>query len=225
MHKTFRCPKHNALGGAPDGQDRLFIHRLYTMSTRKTSKGPKPNPLTQSNRVRKNGEAQFERIQTILNQERSGRQARREFPPEVANKINALSGNERDQRAKEEINALLKKRQKTEKNNTRVGTKRKITPSPTHTDYSTNEGEWEEPTLPKKESFRERVVKEQGHKRNSIIFKLTRNTLGIVHVSGTKRPKNVTRREQKRNPPRNQKSVLWERLKICGRNLWMKIQN
>jgi hypothetical protein len=191
------------------------------MSTRKTSKGPKPNPLTQSNRVRKNGEAQFERIQTILNQERSGRQARREFPPEVANKINALSGIERDQRAKEEINALLKKRQKTEKNNTRAGTKRKITPSPTHTDYSTNEGEWEEPKPEKIQSFRERVVKDQGHKRNSIIFKLTRNTLG-------NRSRERNEETKKRHPKRAKtQSAPEPEVGPLGKikNLWEKLMD
>jgi hypothetical protein len=180
------------------------------MSTRKTSKGPKPNPLTQSNRVRKNGEAQFERIQTILNQEHSGRQSLRVFPPKVAKKINALSSHERRERVKEEINALLKKRRRNETNH-----------SPTHTDYSTNEGEWEEPTLPKKESFRERVVKEQGHKRNSIIFKLTRNTLG-------NRSRERNEETKKRHPKRAKtQSAPKPEVGPLGKikNLWEKLMD
>jgi len=186
-----------------------------------TRKRKKPDQDTQSRRVLTNEEARFERTEHLLNLEHSGRQARREFPAEVANKINALSGNERDQRAKEEINALLKKRQKTEKNNTRAGTKRKITPSPTHTDYSTNEGEWEEPKPEKIQSFRERVVKEQGHKRNSIIFKLTRNTLG-------NRSRERNEETKKRHPKRAKtQSAPKPEVGPLGKikNLWEKLMD
>jgi hypothetical protein len=167
-----------------------------------------------------NEEARFERTEHLLNLEHSGRQARREFPPEVANKINALSGIERDQRAKEEINALLKKRQKTEKNNTRKsGTKRKITPSPTHTDYSTNEGEWEEPKPEKIQSFREHLVEVEGPMTNSKIFNATRKALR--NRSG-KRNEETKSRSHKRsktqsapNPevgPLGKIKNLWEKL-------------
>ena len=135
------------------------------MSTpKKTSKGPKPNRTNEFNRVKKNGEAQFERIQTILNQEHSGRQSRREFTKEEAQFINAVSGHERDERVQSTSRARLEKRRRNENNN-----------SPTHTDYSTNsESEERKPEIP---AYRQNLVKDRGPMTNSNIFKVTQKTL------------------------------------------------
>ena len=161
---------------APDGQDRLFIHRVYTMSTpKKTSKGPKPNPLTQSNRIRKNGEASFERKAYLLKVEHEGKQAEGQFGKR-GRAINAAPDSKRLKLLEETINALREERQKTETNNTRkAGTKRKITNTPSHTDYSTNsESEEHKPEIP---AYRQILVEEQGPMTNSNIFKVTQNML------------------------------------------------
>lgn len=188
-----QMPETQCLRSAPDGQDRLFIHRLYTMSTqspRKTSKGPKPNPDNQSRRVLTNQSARDESIKRRLSQQR-GREAENELPEE-AQFINAASGLERQKRLKSSIHKLLEQRRRTEKNNTRkygtkrTGTKRKIKPIPPpsstviHTDYSTNTERWIEPE-PKPEkiqSFREHLVELEGPMKNSKIFNATRNALG-----------------------------------------------
>lgn len=146
------------------------------MSTpKKTSKGPKPNPLIQYNRVRKNGEASFERKSYLLKVEHEGRQAEGQFGKR-GRAINAASDPERQKRLKAEINALREERQKTETNNSRkAGTKRKITNTPSHTDYSTNsESEEHKPEIP---AYRQILVEEKGHMPNSNIFKITQNTL------------------------------------------------
>jgi hypothetical protein len=180
------------------------------MSPRKTSKGPKPNPLTQSNRVRKNGEAQFERIQTILNQERSGRQSLRVFPPKVAKKINALSSHQRHERVKAEINALLKKRRRNETNH-----------SPTHTDYSTN-SDSEEPVSPPKKSFREEYKNQPNVKKtNSEMFRVTRKVLG-------NRSRERNEETKKRHPKRAKtQSAPKPEVGPLGKikNLWEKVMD
>jgi len=166
---------------APDGQDRLFIHRVYTMSSTTnpllTSKGPKPNPDNQSRRVLTNQLARDERIKRRLSQQR-GREAEHELP-EYASGINRLVGVKRQKHLIATINALREERQKTEKNNTnntrKAGTKRKITNTPSHTDYSTNsESEEHNPEIP---AYRQILVEEQGPMTNSNIFKVTQNML------------------------------------------------
>ena len=180
------------------------------MSTRKTSKGPKPNPLTQSNRVRKNGEAQFERIQTILNQERSGRQSLRVFPPKVAKKINALSSHERHERVKAEINALLKKRRRNETNH-----------SPTHTDHSSN-SDSEEPVSPPKKSFREEYKNQSNVKKtNSEIFRVTRKVL--ENRSGKRNEETKSRHPKRAKTQSAPKPEVGPLGKI--KNLWEKLMD
>ena len=150
---------------------------MSTQSSRKTSKGPKPNPLTQSNRMALNKLARKSSIKRRLEQQH-GREAENELP-EYASGINAASGPERDQRLKATINALREERQKTETNKTRAGTKRKGSPTPSliHTDYSTN-SEREELDTPPKKSFREEYKNQPNVKKtNSEIFRVTRKAL------------------------------------------------
>ena len=142
---------------------------------RKTLKGPKPNPLIQYNRVRKNGEASFERKAYLLKVEHQGKQAESQFGNR-GRAINAASDPERQKRLKAEINALREERQKTETNNTRkAGTKRKITNTPSHTDYSTNSDS--EERIPEIPAYRQILVEEQGPMTNSKIFNVTQKTL------------------------------------------------
>lgn len=151
---------------------------MSTQSPRKTSKGPKPNPLTQSNRMALNKLARKSSIKRRLEQQH-GREAENELP-EYASGINAASGPERDQRLKATINALREERQKTETNKTRAGTKRKGSPTPSliHTDYSTNQSEREELDTPPKKSFREEYKNQPNVKKtNSEIFRVTRKAL------------------------------------------------
>lgn len=191
----------------------------------KNSKGPKPNPLTQSKRVWENQLRRDEKIQNILNLEHSGHQSRRELP-EVANEINALSGIERAKRLKEEINALREKRQKTERTKrtkTRAGTKRKITTSPIHTDYSTNEGEWIEPGPEKISSFRESVAKEYGPKTNSEIFKATRTAMQEQASKRNSETKSRSQKRAKKQSAPEPKPEVGPLGKI--KNLWEKIMD
>ena len=132
---------------------------------RKTLKGPKPNPLIQYNRVRKNGEAQNERINKRKRQQH-GREGEIEFTEEEARFINAVSGHERDERVQSTSRARL---EKSRQNETSI--------SPTHTDYSTN-SESEEPVPPPKKSFREEYKNQPNVKKtNSEIFRVTRKAL------------------------------------------------
>lgn len=132
---------------------------------RKTSKGPKPNPLIQYNRVRKNGEASLERINKRKRQQH-GMEGEIEFTEEEARFINAVSGHERDERVQSTSRARL---EKSRQNETSI--------SPTHTDYSTN-SESEEPVPPPKKSFREEYKNQPNVKKTSSeLFKVTRNAL------------------------------------------------
>jgi len=171
------------------------------MSTRKTSKGPKPNPENQSRRVLTNQLARDESIKIRLSQQR-GREAESELP-EYAEGINAASGLERQKRLKSSINKLLEQRRRTEKNNTRKsGTKRKGPPPPSptliHTDYSTNTERWIEPE-PKPEkiqSFREAYMEQpEGRKTNSGIFEATQKKM---REQASKRNAETKSRSQKR---------------------------
>lgn len=168
---------------------------MSNKSPRKTSKGPKPNPFIQYNRVRKNGEAQNERKAYLLKVEHEGRQAEGQFGKR-GRAINAAPDSKRLKLLEETINTLREERQKTETNNTRkAGTKRNITNTPSHTDYSTN-SESEEPVPPPKKSFREEYKNQSNVKKtNSEIFRVTRKAL--ENRSG-KRNEETKSRSQKR---------------------------
>lgn len=161
----------------------------------KRTKGHKPNSLAQSKRVWTNQLARDESIKRRLAQR--GKEAESELP-EYAEGINRLVGPKRDKRVKETINTLLKERQKTENNNTRkAGTKRNIstTPSPIHTDYSTNNERWIEPGPEKIQSFRQHLVEVEGPKKNSDIFEATRTAM---REQASKRNAETKSRSQKR---------------------------